>query len=77
MPALRIFSVAECATVALAPAAGDPDALTVAQVCINPDECIDCGNCATVCAQNAMFPFDDLPPEKAGFAEKNCAYLVP
>ena len=37
--------------------------------------CIDCGNCAELCAQNAIFPADDLPPEKAHFAEKNKAYF--
>jgi len=55
--------------------AGDAAAGTVSQVFINPDECIDCGNCAEICAQNAIFPADDLPAEKAHFAEKNKAYF--
>jgi ferredoxin len=42
---------------------------------INPDECIDCGNCADACAQNAIFPESDLPADKAHFAEKNRAYF--
>jgi ferredoxin len=42
---------------------------------INPDECIDCGNCANVCAQNAIFAESDLPADKAHFAEKNRAYF--
>lgn len=67
--------VAECATAALAPAVGDPNAGLVSQVFINPDECIDCGNCADICAQHAIFPADDLPAEKAHFAEKNRAYF--
>ncbi len=67
--------VAECATSAIAPQASEPAAATVSQVYINPDECIDCGNCATVCAQNAIYPADDLPAEKADFAEKNRAYF--
>lgn len=67
---------AECATAAIAPAAtGDPAAGTVSQLFINPDECIDCGNCATLCAQGAIFSLDDLPAEKAHFAEKNKAYF--
>ena len=45
--------VAECATAAIAPSQGDPKAGTVSQVFINPDECIDCGSCADLCAQNA------------------------
>jgi NAD-dependent dihydropyrimidine dehydrogenase PreA subunit len=67
--------VAECATAAIAPTADDPKAGTVGQVFINPDECIDCGSCADLCAQNAIFPADDLPAEKAHFAETNRAYF--
>lgn len=66
--------VAECATAAIAPQQGDAAAETVAQVFINPDECIDCGSCADLCAQNAIFPADDLPADKAHFAELNRAY---
>jgi len=55
--------------------AGDAAAGTVSQVFINPDECIDCGNCASVCAQNAIFSIDELPADKAQFAAKNRAYF--
>ena len=67
--------VAECATAAIAPTQDHLAAATVIQVYINPDECIDCGNCASVCAQNAIFSLDELPPEKADFAEKNRSYF--
>lgn len=67
--------VAECATQAIAPLASDPAAATVTQVFINPDECIDCGNCANVCEQNAIFVADELPAEKAHFAAANRAYF--
>jgi NAD-dependent dihydropyrimidine dehydrogenase PreA subunit len=66
---------AECATAAIAPTVDDPAAGTVAQLFINPDECIDCGNCAGICAQNAIFAQDDLPADKAHFAETNKAYF--
>jgi len=65
----------ECATAAIAPAEGDAAAATVSQVFINPDECIDCGNCVSICAQNAIFPLEELPADKAEFAEKNRAYF--
>ena len=42
---------------------------------IHPDECIDCGNCAGICAQSAIYPEADLPVDKAEFAEKNRAYF--
>lgn len=67
--------VDECSTAAIAPQAGDPAAGTVSQVFINPDECIDCGNCASVCENNAIFPMDELPADKADFADKNGAYF--
>jgi NAD-dependent dihydropyrimidine dehydrogenase PreA subunit len=55
--------------------AGAAAAKTVSQVYINPDECIDCGNCASVCPSGAIFSVDDLPADKAGFEEKNKAYF--
>jgi len=67
--------VAECATAAIAPVEGDPRAVTVSQVFINPDECIDCGNCAALCAENAIFPESELTAEKIQFAERNRAYF--
>jgi ferredoxin len=66
--------VAECSTAAIAPMESDA-AATVSQVYINPDECIDCGNCAAICAQNAIFAEDELPADKAEFAAKNKAYF--
>lgn len=67
--------VTECSTSAIAPQQSDAAAATVSQVYINPDECIDCGNCASICAQNAIFALDELPADKAEFAEKNRAYF--
>ena len=64
----------ECATAAIQPASVD-DAGAVSQLFINPDECIDCGNCASICPQGAIFAADDLPADKAHFAEKNKAYF--
>jgi NAD-dependent dihydropyrimidine dehydrogenase PreA subunit len=66
----------ECATAAIAPAsAGDPAAEGVPQLFINPDECIDCGNCATICPSNAIFVEEELPAGKEHFAAKNKAYF--
>ena len=67
---------AECATAAIAPAsADDPAAAGLSQLFINPDECIDCGNCASICSSGAIFAEDELPAEKAHFAGKNKAYF--
>jgi NAD-dependent dihydropyrimidine dehydrogenase PreA subunit len=66
---------AECATSAIAPVEGEMAAGTVAHLCINPDECIDCGNCASICTQGAIFALDELPEDMAHFAEANRAYF--
>ncbi len=68
--------VDECSTAAIAPSAADPAAGAVSQVFINPDECIDCGNCASVCENNAIFSVDDLPADKTDFDGKNQAYFA-
>ena len=42
---------------------------------IHPGDCIDCGACVPVCPTNAIFALDDLPADKAEWAEKNAAYF--
>ena len=65
----------ECATTAIHPMIDETSADTASQLYINPDECIDCGNCISLCKSNAIFQIDDLPDDKAEFAEKNAAYF--
>jgi NAD-dependent dihydropyrimidine dehydrogenase PreA subunit len=73
---MDFLCAAECATAAIAPAsADDATAAGVSQLFINPDECIDCGNCASICPSGAIFAEDELPAEKAYFAAKNKAYF--
>jgi len=67
--------VPDCPSAGIAPEENDPAAATVSQVFINPDECIECGSCATLCAQNAIFSEDELPADKKHFVEKNRAYF--
>lgn len=67
--------VEQCATSAIAPTESDSAAATVSQVYINPDECIDCGSCASVCEHGAIFAEGDLPADKVEFADKNRAYF--
>ncbi len=65
----------ECSTDAIHPGKGEAGADSVPQLFINPDECIDCGNCIAICPSGAIYPADDLPADKAEFAEKNAAYF--
>jgi len=67
--------VESCPNNAIHPAANDAAAEAVSQLYINPEECIDCGSCVSECPQGAIFSMDDLPADKAEFAEKNKAYF--
>jgi NAD-dependent dihydropyrimidine dehydrogenase PreA subunit len=64
-----------CSTDAIHPTQEETAAAEAAtQLFINPDECIDCGNCAANCPSGAIFSVDELPEDKADFAAKNAAY---
>ena len=41
------------------------------QLYIHPELCIDCGHCVQMCPVNAIYFQDDVPPELAGYTEKN------
>jgi len=41
---------------------------------IDPDECIDCDACVEACPVDAIYPEDMVPPEWAGYIERNAAY---
>ena len=41
------------------------------QYFINPDECIDCGACESVCPVSAIFPEDAVPDKWKSFIEVN------
>lgn len=40
-------------------------------VYIDPDECLDCGNCAGECPVDAIFPLSELPEEFKEWAAIN------
>jgi ferredoxin len=64
-----------CSTYAIHPAKDEPKTDEVSQLFINPDECIDCGNCVVTCPSGAIFTADDLPADKAEFAARNAAFF--
>jgi len=67
--------VDSCSTYAIHPAKDEAGSDEVSQLFINPDECIDCGNCITTCPHDAIYPLDELPADKADFAAKNAAHF--
>ena len=42
---------------------------------IDPNECIECGSCATECAQGAIYPADELPAEWVRFEAIDAAWF--
>ena len=44
---------------------------------IQPDECIDCGVCLSVCPVAAIFEDHALPPSEAHFAAINAEFFGP
>ena len=42
---------------------------------IDPDVCIDCGACASVCPEGAIFEEDDLPEAWRQYREINAAFF--
>ena len=46
----------------------------MAQLYIDPVECIDCGACVPVCPVSAIFPLDYLPEKWTSFTEVNTQY---
>lgn len=69
------FCVDSCSTYAIHPAKDEAGSDEVTQLFINPEECIDCGNCITTCPHSAIYPMDELPADKADFAAKNAEYF--
>ena len=43
------------------------------QLYVDPVACIDCGASIPVCPTESVFVLEDLPPDKAQFAENNAA----
>lgn len=66
--------VEACPIACIHPTKDEAKFAEVPQLCINPDECTDCGACVPVCDYNSIYPFDDLPENLKSFAEKNGAY---
>jgi ferredoxin len=44
------------------------------QTYINPDECIECGACASACPASAIFQDDSVPAQWQSYIAKNAAY---
>lgn len=64
----------QCPTDAIHPKKDEAAFANESQMYINPDECLDCGACVSVCPTNSIFQADELPADKKDAAAKNAAF---
>lgn len=64
-----------CPVNCIHPSKDEADFETVAQLFVNPGECIDCGACVPVCPTNSIFLSDEVPAEHPESTDKNAAYF--
>lgn len=65
-----------CPADCIHPRADEPGFEEVPLLYIHPDDCIDCGACVPVCPTSSIFVLDELPADKAHFAEINAKYYA-
>ena len=65
-----------CPVDCIHPRKDEPNFEEVAQLFVNPVECIDCGACVPVCEANAIFALDDVPEEAKASIEANAQYYA-
>jgi len=63
-----------CPVDCIHPRKDEPKFEEVAQLYIDPVNCIDCGACVPVCEASAIYPEAELPENFADFTAKNAAY---
>lgn len=60
-----------CPVDAIHPGTNEVGAATVAQLYINPDDCICCGACVPVCPAGAIYEEEDLPEKWKHYTQIN------
>lgn len=67
----------EKAATCLAACLVDCIVLAGTQYVIDPDVCIDCGACETVCPVEAIYPQEELPADELGVIDLARNYFKP
>jgi len=65
-----------CPVDCIHPRKDEPSFEEIAQLFVNPVECIDCGACVPVCEASAVFPLDDVPEDSKAAIERNAQYYA-
>ncbi len=64
-----------CPVDCIHPRKNEADFAKVAQLYIDPDECIDCGACKPVCPVKAIFPEHQVPEKWHSYIDINYDYF--
>jgi ferredoxin len=64
-----------CPVDAIHPRPDEEGFAEVEQLFIDPESCIDCGACAAVCPEEAVFAEEDLPEKWGGYIAKNADHF--
>lgn len=65
-----------CPVQCIRPRPGDAQFTTTEQLYIDPNTCVECGNCAVACPVDAIVHEADLAPSQAEFRQINADYFV-
>jgi ferredoxin len=65
-----------CPVDCIHPRKDEPEHEKVAQLYINPTECIDCGACVPVCPVTAIFALEDLPEKWQSYTPVNAEFYT-
>ena len=71
-----MLCVDTCPSDSIHPRSDEADFADVPQLFINPELCMDCGACIPVCPTNSNYTAEDLPADKAQFADINAKHYA-
>ena len=64
-----------CPVTCIHPSEGEEKLDEVKHLSSDPDECINCGACASECPSEAIFAEEDLPADKKPFVAENAKFF--
>lgn len=64
-----------CPTGAIHPNVEEGSFAETDQLYIDPAACNNCGHCASVCPEDAIYPAGSVPPQWASYISKNSQYF--
>ena len=70
-----VSCVEVCPVDCIHPTKNEPDFATADQLYIDPDTCIDCAACESVCPVNAIYYQEDVPADQKAWIDINLNFF--